>query len=253
MLTDGDNEDDDGDFIVVPSQMEQRRRGRRSAPQRSGSGRAKSSKASMNIFSQNNPAADEHDLHDGHDVITRKPKQSVSKKVLALKRRSRGSATSSNSNTPSQLPVTDSYCDPSCKSTAEWMIADVWQQDSDCRQECDQHLNTLLTMCGSLKEHVPDSKHQMVDSITRNAMALCDRYKVELELLRQTTNEELFDYRKRSIDFIDAWKVEDSKLKPMSSCTNDAMNSVMNIANSLRGIYPHTSLAHAHPQPVLSK
>ena len=63
-----------------------------------------------------------------HDVITRKQKQSVSKKVLALKRRSRGSSTSSTSNMPSRLPVADSYCDPSCRSNAEWMIADVWQQ-----------------------------------------------------------------------------------------------------------------------------
>ena len=180
MLTDGDDDGDDGDFIVVPSQMEQKRRGWRSTSQRSGSGRMKSTKLSISNPSRDDPPADETELHDGHDVITRKQKQSVSKKVLALKRRSRGSSTSSTSNMPSRLPVADSYCDPSCRSNAEWIIADVWQQDSDCRDDCEQHLNNLLTICGSLKEHVPDSKHQMVDSITRNAMALCVRDRLEI-------------------------------------------------------------------------
>ena len=171
------------------------------------------------------------------------------------KRKSRTPKTSSTqlnvTDESGLLPVLSNHCDPSNKEVVEWMLEDKWSNLNQYNADKDTNIEKLLEAC-TLIQTQPGCTPQIRDLthiITRNAMALTDRFALECELMRQTVNDELLENRRSTVAFLDAYRQEDTKNKTMNKVTDDALLSVLKMNSALRGIYPDVSLAHPHPIP----
>jgi hypothetical protein len=151
------------------------------------------------------------------------------------------------------LPVITNHCDPSNAEVVEWMLEDKWSNLKQYHVDKDSHLEKLLEAC-TLIQSQPECTARILELthvVTRNAMALTDRFTLECELMRQTVNDELIDTRRNLVSFLDAYRQEETKTQSTQSVTNDALMSVLKVSSALRGIYPDVSLAHPHPTPTL--
>lgn len=174
----------------------------------------------------------------------------------ASKRKSRTSKTSSaQANAVDEsgtLPVISNHCDPSNKEVVEWMLEDKWSNLKQYQVDKDVHLEKLLEAC-TLIQSEPGCNERIMNLthvITRNAMALTDRFALECELMRQTVNDELIDTRRQIVSFLDAYRQEETKNQSTNKLTDDALLSVLKVSSALRGVYPDVSLAHPHPIPT---
>lgn len=152
------------------------------------------------------------------------------------------------------LTTVSNHCDPSNKEVVEWMLEDKWSNLKQYHVDKDSHLEKLLEACTLIQtrpECTPEIRN-LTHTITRNAMALTDRFALECELMRQTVNDELIDNRRSIVAFLDAYRQEDTKHQSTTKITDDALRNVLKINSALRGVYPDVSLAHPHPIPSMA-
>ena len=198
------------------------------------------------------------DDEDDLIVIDKAPLVASTKKKAPKPRRAKSTtkknAPARRASTSMGALLRSDHSDPSCALRAEWAVDDKWN-DEFSYKEHDTHLHAVLDACDRLRLGGEDNRETLtshVETIVRNVMSLCDRAKVEREILRQTVADELYEQRTYTAALLERLRKQDAG-STSSSCSSSqmtpmaqAMQSVLQVHTSLRGIYPHISYAHAH-------
>lgn len=162
---------------------------------------------------------------------------------------------SQKQNTNPQQKTTAPTCDPSTPSIIEtidrtasrrWLHPIKTWHDEQCI-----HVEHILRACDRLMAAArTEDETCQLKSVVRNTMAMQDRFLVEVQAISTVAKEEVRHSYKRTCDLVEHLRSCEDRASNDSTVSR-AMDDVTQVKNLLRGLHPHTSYAHAHPNVPL--
>ena len=138
------------------------------------------------------------------------------------------------------------------KIPSMWNVDGRWSSDVSFHKERELLTQPIISSCDSIIRwmdahkslNTDDKSHlyKLCHTIIRHTMAIDDRITVEQECLQNVAKEEIYDARERFINLVNEVNTCDTSFEKRQS----AMKNILDIQQSMRGIYPHISYSHTH-------
>lgn len=142
-------------------------------------------------------------------------------------------------------------CDPFIMDAMESAASLRWLRPTDAwRAENCACVERILRACDKLSQSArTDDETCQIKSIIRTTMAMQDRYLVEVQTLKSVAKDEIRLSYKRTCELVEHLRSQQQQhddLSDVAPCTK-AIEDMLQVRNLLRGLHPHTSYAHRHP------